>query len=229
MAETSSTNPQTYRPDEADKAIAALRNPMPIRAFAAALFTGNRNSAATGLAQITNGLATFDIFGQAAAIAPQGQNPYNNWLDSSAKPLFEFFPQAFGVYVGHMGDTAADDAAKILIETGQITIQKQGQNIIARQPLLTVAPGIGMDSTIVDSSGLGPFYRTRNGQLGTQGIFALPKGIVFDKTTAINAFLNVSPLGATALAALAGAFPTEGAIIGVVFYGVGEFNIGASR
>ncbi|MFA6031206.1 MAG: hypothetical protein WC969_15240 [Elusimicrobiota bacterium] len=229
MPEPSNPNPNTYRPGPDDAAIAKLRNPMKVRLFAAAEFTGARNSAATGLAQITANNNGFDIFRAAAAFQPQGQHPYNNWLDISAKPLFQFFPEAIGVYVGGMGDSATDDVGKILVETCQLTLQKQSQGVILRQPLLTVPPGVGVDSVITDSSGLGPFWRSRNGQLGTQGLFPIPKGVVFDKETALNAFLSTTANGATALAALAGNFPTEGAIIGVVMYGVGEFNIGAQR
>lgn len=230
MPEATSPNPANYRPDKADQAIAGLRDPRKVRAWAAAQFTGTFANTNTGLGQIQIGNGSgLDVFAQASTQPNPGQHPYNNWLGSDAKPLFEFFPEAVGVYIGGFGDSAAVDIGKIIAETCILTIQKEGQGAILRQPLLTVPAGVGLESRGWDSSGLGPFFRTRNGQLGTQGLFPIPRNVVFDKVTSLNAYINTTVQGAAAIAALAGSFPTEGGIIAVELYGVAELNIGAQR
>ena len=58
---TKPTNPKEYRPSWEAQELDKIRDSSAVRAWAAMLLTGNRNSAATGLARITQSPGV-DIF-----------------------------------------------------------------------------------------------------------------------------------------------------------------------
>jgi hypothetical protein len=214
------------------QAIRQLRAAGYFRAWSALFLSGNRNSATTGLGLITqNGV---DIFQASVTTSTtlnlkQGQNPYNNWLGNDSKPLNRFFPLAGGVYVGQMGDTATEDWGAVIAEHTQLIVSEKGGGNIVVQPTITVPSGLGLSKGVMDSSGLGPFFWSRSGPLDAANVFEFPDNTVFSMDKSYSAVLSATPAAATALAAAAGAFPTQGAVIGVCMYGIVEWNVGAQR
>jgi len=221
---TKPTNPKEYRPSWEAQELDKIRDSSAVRAWAAMLLTGNRNSAATGLARITQSPGV-DIFAAAAASQPVGANPLNNFLGADMKPLFTFFPKAVGVYIGGMGDTAVEDFAQIVAETCMLEVKPAGGANIVKQPVITIPAGLGMEKW--DSSGLGP--ASRLGGLTPDKLFQLPPDIVMSKDQSYSAMLSTTAGGVVAFAAAAGAFPNQGAIIAVCLYGIGEFKVSPTR
>lgn len=202
-------------------------------AFAAAVLTGARNGA-NGFPRITQ--TGLDIFAAAAtntAGQEAGQTPYNNWLQGagsggSGAPANTFFPIAGGLYLGDAADEAAD-WTRILAEHCTVSIKPQGGSTIINQPAITLPSGFGLQRTVNDSSGLGPFFSTHLGNTTGDNVFTFPDNTVFEAGRSYQCLLKPSNTCLAALANATGDFPPEGMVIGFAMAGIFAFGVGAQR
>lgn len=202
-------------------------------AYAAAVLTGTRNGA-NGFARITQ--TGLDIFASAATNAAgqeAGQTPYNNWLQGagsggSGSPARKFWPLAGGLYIGG-DDDENKDWVRVLSEHCTVQVKTQGGANIINQPAITLPSGFGLQRSVNDSSGLGPFFSTNLGNTTGDNVFTFPDNTVFEPGTSYQCLLKPSDNGRAALAAATGSFPTEGMVIGFAMAGIFAYDVGAQR
>jgi hypothetical protein len=213
---------------ETDLAVRKLRNPAPFRGFAATLLTGLMNSG-TGFGLFKNGV--LDLFAAAAAVAEPGKDPFNNFLGKDAKPQVTIYPKAIGLYVGDIG-IDAERVRSIIAENSILTIEQENA-VVLRQPTLTIPPGIVVAkqvavSTTVAASQLAG-YAEQFGPSHAVGLFELPKNVVFEKGKTLAAKLKIGDAALAYLMTKPIAIHGAGMPIGVMVYGVAEYELGTNR
>lgn len=209
-----------------------LRNAAEFRGIASALFTGARNDANTGFGRFT-GNNEIDIFKIAATVDQdgnsQGQSPLNTWLSSQVNALYTVHAHYAGLYIGQgLADGNTGQVKALIAEHGLLTIETESLGIVCKQNVLTTPPGTDIRTQQTDSA----VYVESFGPLYPVGLFRLPKNTIFAANNdVLRAKLKLTKAAVTRLTSNAGpyanSFPSEGAIIAVIIYGIAEYKVGA--
>jgi hypothetical protein len=211
-----------------------LRNGAELRAVAAWKLTGARNGA-NGYAKISNNEVDIaKIAGTDQDGRSPGDSPYNNWLNTQSQPLFTFYAQHVGVYLGDglaHGVAGAGNllqAKKVIAEHSMLRIESTAMGVICKEPVWQLPPGVEFAGQQTDSA----VYIESHGPMYPVGLLRLPKNTAFaEQKDVIKLALQFDKDLVTLLQSnaggFAGSFPTAGAIIAVVFYGQAEFRVGA--
>lgn len=195
------------------------RNVGPFTGVAMALLTSTR-SGATGFG-LWSADNQVDLFAKAAAFDRPGENPFNNFLDASAKPLFTIWPKAIGLYLGDGLSDGTQRAKSVIVEHGFIEVKAQEGGYAAKQPVITAPPGLGISIRSTDAVR----YDEQFGPLHPVGLFAVPEETVWSKTEKLTGVLRLSKDAVTELTGYAGSFQGSGAVIGFIVHGVAEYPI----
>lgn len=217
------------RVSPARKQLESIRDVAPARLHAALRLTGNVNSA-TAFALWSNNPAGVDIFDAASKITNQGNNPYNNWLASGAKPQFDVFPEAIGLYIGE-GFPTNYPIKSVLAEHSMLTIvMPSGANLV-KQQALTIPSGHMVEEryATADTTGSDKKLYETFGHTTAVGLFKVPEKIVFKEDQQLKAMLTIDALALAEINAISTALPSRGMLIEVVVYGKGALKVGTSR
>lgn len=193
--------------------------------------TGTRANTTTGFGAWSND-GTVDIAARAAAYEKPGENPYNSFLGSDSRPLFPVYPEVCGVYMGAglASINAADpnelqQVIALIAEHSTLELRGKTYGRACFQPVVTLPPGIGIPTFTTDSFR----YFEQHGALSKEQMFRLPADVAFSTDEKVTALLKIDSGARTALAALAGSFPSAGAVIAVRLIGTAEYQVQGGR